>query len=502
MLDWINRLGQIFPSGCAVQQKGIFVAIIVRIVSADGSKTVSKVLPALPSHLKVPQGAKVDVVDKETGVSSTLMQYINKKSSVAGEEGKGSDGLSGVTVETVADWGEAIAWLDAAEQQAIQDGTLSPADVKANASPWYDPGTDRNEGSVLGFDRGTLLIGGAVGAGLVGGALLLKGDDKTPKDTIPPAAPVGLDLAVDDDTGALTSDNLTSKTSGLTISGTAEAGSKVELFNGTTSLGVVTAGANGAFTLDIALVQGAHSIRATATDLAGNTSTSSAVLSITVDTTAPAAAAAPVLSAASDSNVNNDGVTNKTSVTITGTITSNGVVTLYDGETLIGTLTPTTQGAYSLTTTLTEGTHSITAKITDAAGNISAASPALAIVVDTTVPAQVTNLRLDASDDNGASTSDGITSIKEDLTFTGVAEVGSTVSIYKGTSVVGTGVAGANGLFSIDIDLAVGTHDLFARASDLAGNISPSTAAIQIQIIEPTSITSLLDQIDTGNFIV
>ena len=101
-----------------------------------------------------------------------------------------------------------------------------------------------------------------------------------------------------------------------------------------------------------------------------------------------------------------------------------------------------------------------------------------------------------------ASDSDGITSIKEGLTFTGTAEAGSTVAIYEGASRIGSGIAGANGLFSIDINLTVGDHSLFARANDLAGNLSPSTAPLQVQIIEPTSITSLLDHMDIGNIIV
>jgi hypothetical protein len=46
-----------------------------------------------------------------------------------------------------------------------------------------------------------------------------------------------LDLADEDDSGSSNSDNLTKETSGLTISGTAEANATVELFNGTTSLG-------------------------------------------------------------------------------------------------------------------------------------------------------------------------------------------------------------------------------------------------------------------------
>ena len=104
-------------------------------------------------------------------------------------------------------------------------------------------------------------------------------------DTSSPTAPISLDLANEDDSGSSNSDNLTKETSGLTISGTAEANATVELFNGTTSLGTVTVNNSGNFTLDIDLSAGSlHNVTAQATDAAGNVSDVSAVLAITVDT--------------------------------------------------------------------------------------------------------------------------------------------------------------------------------------------------------------------------
>jgi molybdopterin-binding protein len=80
-------------------------------------------------------------------------------------------------------------------------------------------------------------------------------------------------LADEDDSGSSNRNNLTKETSGLTISGTAEANATVELFNGTTSLGTVTANSGGNFTLDIDLLAGSvHEITAQATDAAGNVS--------------------------------------------------------------------------------------------------------------------------------------------------------------------------------------------------------------------------------------
>ena len=105
-------------------------------------------------------------------------------------------------------------------------------------------------------------------------------------DNVAPSAPTGLDLATEDDTGESDSDDLTNQTTGLTISGSAEADSTVELFDGATSKGTTTA-TGGAWSLDIALDAGERSLTATAEDAAGNVSTASTALVVTVDTTAP-----------------------------------------------------------------------------------------------------------------------------------------------------------------------------------------------------------------------
>ncbi|CAC9962261.1 hypothetical protein, partial [uncultured Gammaproteobacteria bacterium] len=122
-------------------------------------------------------------------------------------------------------------------------------------------------------------------------------------DTQAPTAPISLNLADEDNTGS-NSDNITKETSGLTISGTAEANATVELFNGTTSLGTVTANSGGNFTLDIDLSAGSlHNVTAQATDAAGNVSDVSAVLAITVDTAAPTITVKTVGTIAPNSNL-------------------------------------------------------------------------------------------------------------------------------------------------------------------------------------------------------
>jgi hypothetical protein len=101
-------------------------------------------------------------------------------------------------------------------------------------------------------------------------------------DTTIPAAPTALDLAAVDDKGLSNTDDITSQTSALTISGTAEAGATVELFEGTNSLGTATANAFGAFSLDVTLAFRNRSITAKATDKAGNVGDASTALGITV----------------------------------------------------------------------------------------------------------------------------------------------------------------------------------------------------------------------------
>ena len=81
------------------------------------------------------------------------------------------------------------------------------------------------------------------------------------------------------------------------MSGTAEAGSTVRLFDGTTPIGTAKANASGAWSVATAqLSEGAHSFTARATDVAGNISTASSLLSIRVDaTTAPPTGGANLL---------------------------------------------------------------------------------------------------------------------------------------------------------------------------------------------------------------
>ncbi len=97
-----------------------------------------------------------------------------------------------------------------------------------------------------------------------------------------PSTPV-LEPASD---GGVQGDNRTNDAT-PTMTGTAEAGSTVKLYDGVTQVGTATAtGGNWTITAST-LTAGAHTITATATDAAGNASTSSGSVVVTIDTTQP-----------------------------------------------------------------------------------------------------------------------------------------------------------------------------------------------------------------------
>ena len=302
-------------------------------------------------------------------------------------------------------------------------------------------------------------------------------------DTTAPSVPT-LTVAPASDSSTA-GDGITSDTT-PTITGTAEAHSHITLYQGSHVVGTTTADTDGlwSITLATALAEGQHSLTATATDAAGNTSAASAALALTIDTTAPGI---PTLALATTSDTGSnqgDRITSDTTPTITGTAEANSHVTLYQGSHVMGTATADTDGLWSITlaTALAEGQHSLTATATDAAGNSSATSAALALTIDTAAPG-IPTLALATASDTGSSQNDRITS-DTTPTITGTAEANSHVTLYQGSHVVGTTTTDANGLWSITLAtaLAEGSHSLIATATDAAGNTSAASAALALTI--------------------
>jgi Bacterial Ig-like domain len=98
-------------------------------------------------------------------------------------------------------------------------------------------------------------------------------------DTIAPTTPKILSFSPDSD---VVGDGATSATV-LKLTGTAEAGSAVTLFDGSVQIGTAKAAANGTWSFSTAqLATATHSFSATATDVAGNASSASSPLNVKV----------------------------------------------------------------------------------------------------------------------------------------------------------------------------------------------------------------------------
>ena len=291
-------------------------------------------------------------------------------------------------------------------------------------------------------------------------------------DTVAPAAPTIASFSTD--SGAV-GDHITNDAT-LTLTGTAEANATVKVYDGATLLGSAVANGSGAWSYTTAaLANGAHSLTATATDAAANTSAASAALGVTIDTTAPSAPT--IASFSTDSGAVGDHITNDSTLTLTGTAEANATVKVFDGATLLGSAVANGSGAWSYTTAaLANGAHNLTATATDAAGNTGAASAAMSVTIDTTAPAAPTIASF--STDSGT-VGDGITN-DTTLTLTGTAEANATVKVFDGATLLGSAVANGSGAWSYTTAaLANGAHNLTATATDAAGNTGAASCGAE-----------------------
>jgi autotransporter-associated beta strand protein len=125
-----------------------------------------------------------------------------------------------------------------------------------------------------------------------------------------PAAPSTPDLTAGSDTGASSTDNVTGDTT-PTFTGTAEVNATVAVISSVDgSLGTTTADGSGNWTYTSGVLSaGAHDITATATDAAGNLSSASSALTITIDTTVTLATVTTNSDAGADATIDTDFVT-------------------------------------------------------------------------------------------------------------------------------------------------------------------------------------------------
>jgi VCBS repeat-containing protein len=329
-------------------------------------------------------------------------------------------------------------------------------------------------------------------------------------DTAPPGAP-----SIDGALGNVAGTPITLVNGGSTqstepvLSGKGEVGATIKLYadGGTTPIGsaVVDADGNWSITPNSPLGSGTHIFTTTATDAAGNVGAPSSGFTLSVYATPPAQPVAPTVTDNVPPVVGTvapGGSTNDTTPTFSGTGVAGSTINVYNnGNELVGTTTVRSDGTWSVTPTTPFGetTYNITVQVTDPAGNTSLPSAPIAITVDTTAPGAPT---IGTVDDNVGPVTGTITNgITDDPkpVFHGTGEIGATVTLYNGTTAIGSAVVDGTGNWTItpDTALANGENTLTAVQTDKAGNISgPSTDYVLTVDTVPLTAPVVVEIID------
>ncbi|EOC9247243.1 Ig-like domain-containing protein [Enterobacter hormaechei] len=283
-----------------------------------------------------------------------------------------------------------------------------------------------------------------------------------------------------------------------TLSGKAEAGSTVKIYDQNGLLGEVTAKADGtwSFSPTAKLPEGEHRFHVTATDRAGNTSAASDDFVLNLDYIAPDASKVSITDVVDDfgsvtGSVTSGGKTDDNTPLIKGTGAEAGnTITVYNGDKVIGTAKVQADGTWELQVTkaLPDGTYNLTVKETDSVGNTTAASPEYIIQIDAggqPLPPTLSSVEDDVAPHTGPLQKDATTN-DNTLLLTGTAEANVTVRIYggpNGTTLLGETKADAQGKWSFNTPkLADGVHTFVAEAINDIGQVSPQTGGLPITV--------------------
>ncbi|MEW7895620.1 BapA/Bap/LapF family large adhesin [Salmonella enterica] len=296
-----------------------------------------------------------------------------------------------------------------------------------------------------------------------------------------------------------------------TLSGTGEPGTIITLYNNGVELATVQVNPQGSWTYPLTrnLSEGLNILTATATDAAGNSSPTSGVFSVTLDTQPPAQPDAPLISdnvAPVIGNIGNNGATNDTTPTFSGTGEIGSTIILYNNGSEIGRTTVGDNGSWNFTpAALTPETYTITVTETDRAGNISPPSASVTFTLDTTAPA---NPVITFAEDNVGEVQDTIVSgaTTDDNTpvIHGTGDIGSIITLYNGSSVLGVVTVDETGTWTLAVTSALpdGVYTLTAIAADAAGNSSPNSTAFTLTVDttapQTPILTSVVDDVAGG----
>jgi Ca2+-binding RTX toxin-like protein len=463
--DNITNDGRINISGTGEAGTTVFVYDVANggsvlvgsaLVAADGSWSLAQLTLSPGTHQLVARAADVAgnqgssapsaLITVDTSTAITMTQTL------AGDTGaSSSDGVTrngGVTLSGTAEVGATIV---------IKDGNTTLSSLTVGSSGTWSFTTSLSDGSHQLSATATDRAGNTASA--TGSTIVV--------DRAAPAAPT---LSVSADTPIVSG---ATRDTTLTLSGSAEANSRLSIYDGAVLIGTVTVANNGQWSFTTAaLADGAHSFTARAEDLAGNISPSSAVSVITIDTVPPPTPAISSISTDTGRS-STDRVTSDTTLTVQGTGQPGATISIYEGAELLGTGTVAANGSWAVAISkqLSEGVHNLTATASDRVGNASAPTAAFVVTIDKTAPTGTAiNTILT---DTGAAPSVATGGVTRDATLrlSGTAEALVMVQVFAGTVFLGEVQASATGEWSFDYAVpADGLYSFTAKAVDLAGN--------------------------------
>jgi large repetitive protein len=244
----------------------------------------------------------------------------------------------------------------------------------------------------------------------------------------------------------------------ITVEGTTEPYGRVKVYDDGSLVMTAIASSTGAWSAARDFEDRTHALTATATDRAGNTGLASPPSHVTVDTTPPARPSIEIPA--------RDGSVGSTTVTISGIGEPGSTVKVFEGTTILMTA-PVSDGSWAGDVLFGVGAHTISARAFDAIGNASPPSAEVTFTVDLTPPVAPTfTTPLPGS------------YVASPVTIAGATEPYAHVELRAGSLTVRTTYADRYGAFTFTLDLPSGTYTYTARATDRAGNVGPSSAAL------------------------
>ncbi|HEY9629647.1 MAG TPA: Ig-like domain-containing protein [Coleofasciculaceae cyanobacterium] len=410
-----------------------------------------------------------------------------------------------IVIDTIAPNAPIVTSISADTGSSTTDGTTSDHTLRINGTAEANTSVDVfRGGSKIGtasvdgagnwsYDyTGTILPDGsyvftAKALDLAGNTGLESATFNVTIDSAAPSKPVV--TSISDDTGASSSDGLTNDRN-LVFNGTAEVNSSVDVFLDGSKIATVNADGAGNWTVNYTgttLNEAGYVLTAKATDLAGNTSVVSDPFNFTIDITVNDPSAPDMLDTDDSGESSTDNYTNVLQPQFQGTAEANSTIQLIDDlGNLIGTGTADAMGKWKITSTSNrKGVQKVKAIATDKAGNVSLASGETTFTIDDTAPNQPSVPDLSDASDTGGSNTDNITG-NDQPEFTGTAEANSKVDLFSDQDgFIGTSIAGNDGKWVIQANktLRKGAHKITTKSTDQAGNISPASGALDIQIL-------------------